>query len=549
MPYRARRASGYVRSVIGRMQAGIERRHANWRPDTVRGRKRKCSKQCRSCSASQRRARPRIGVIDVGSNSVRMVVFLAETRIPAVLFNEKALCGLGSDLEQTGRLSPEGRALALAALKRFSGLAAGIGVDEMSAIGTAALRDAVDGPEFVAQVAAETGLRIEVAEGRDEARLAAQGVLLGDPWAHGLVADMGGASLELVRVDAAAAAPIGEGVTTRLGALRLLSQLGDEKPSVVVARIDAEIEAALDKVGLDAPPKTLYGLGGSFRTFARAWMELKGYPIRVLQGYALPYSEAVEAADWVAKMKPVELRQIAAVSERRAQVTPAASLALGRLLRSAKPERLVISAFGLREGAYWERLPSELKSADPLLDASERIEALQARAPGLGAELAAFLRPALAGFPEEERRLAEAACRLADACWRTHPDYRAVTTVELVTRNAFGGVDHPGRVFIAAALLHRYKGGRKAARLEPALSLASPESLERAEALGRGMRFGSALAGAAQGVLPGLMLAVEGGRLILRPTRGGAIFGGEEVVRKMEAFATSLKLEPIFEPA
>lgn len=486
----------------------------------------------------------RIAVVDVGSNSVRMVVFLAETRIPAVLFNEKALCGLGEELELTGRLSPDGRRLALAALTRFSALADEMRADALMAIGTAAVRDAADGPDFVAEVARTTGIEINVATGIDEARLAAQGVLLGEPDACGLAADLGGASLELVGVDARAEGPVGAGVTTPLGALRVLTQIEADGRSKTTARIDATLDEALGALaGAQEAPPSLYALGGSFRAFAGAWMQLSGYPLRVLQGYSLPLEEAVSGAERIAKTKPADLRQISGVSERRARVTPAACLVLSRLLRKVRPERLVVSAFGLREGAYWERLTAELKRADPLLDASAQIERLQARSPGFGRELFGWLRPALSDLDATEARLAEAACLLADAGWRTHPDYRAVTVLELVTRNAFGGVDHVGRAFIAAALLHRYKGGRKAARIEPALALASSTNIQRAEALGRGMRLGVALAGAAPGVLPKIDLQRDATMLTLGVRAGASLLGGEEVARRLDAFASALGLE------
>lgn len=487
----------------------------------------------------------RIAVVDVGSNSVRMVVFSADTRVPAVLFNEKALCGLGAELEATGRLSESGKDLAMRALSRFADLAQKMGVRQVIAIGTAALRDADDGRAFAEQAEAATGLRIEIASGADEARLAAQGVLLGDPRAKGLVADLGGASLELVEINSAAARPTGAGVTTPLGALRVLSQLESRGRSDVIKRIDAEIETARGGLGAAASrPETLYALGGSFRAFAGAWMELRGYPLRVLQGYSLPYDEALEAAEWLSKVKPPQIRQISGVSEQRAAVTPAACLTLWRLVRQVKPKTISISAFGLREGAYWERLSPELAAADPLLDAVAHIEARQARTPGFGAELFAWLAPVLTAFSTEELRLAQAACALSDAGWRTHPDYRAMTVLELVTRNAFGGVDHKGRAFISAALLYRYKGGRKAAKMEPAFHLLSEDRRARAEALGRGMRLGATISGATMGVLPALRLAADGERLSLRAPTGDALVGGEEVSKRFATFAAALNLTP-----
>ncbi len=187
----------------------------------------------------------RVGVVDVGSNSVRLVVYEALSRSPAYFFNEKVLCGLGAELTETGRLAPKGRERALAALRRFAALAERMRVDALDGVATAAVREASDGAEFVEEVAAKTGIRLRVASGEDEARLAAQGVLMGWPDAEGVVADLGGASMELARVGNGV---VTGGMTLPLGPLRLAG-LKD------AAAQDAEIERALEGAGeiLGAP--------------------------------------------------------------------------------------------------------------------------------------------------------------------------------------------------------------------------------------------------------------------------------------------------------
>ncbi|MGL4280840.1 MAG: exopolyphosphatase, partial [Albidovulum sp.] len=122
------------------------------------------------------RALDRIGVVDVGSNSVRMVVFDGAARSPAYFYNEKVMAGLGQGLAETGRLNPKGRERALAALKRFAALAKGMSLPPLPCVATAAVREAADGPEFQAQVERETGLKLWVIDGQEEARLSAQGV-------------------------------------------------------------------------------------------------------------------------------------------------------------------------------------------------------------------------------------------------------------------------------------------------------------------------------------------------------------------------------------
>lgn len=174
----------------------------------------------------QARALSRVGVIDIGSNSVRLVVFDGAARSPAYFYNEKILCGLGAGLRETGRLNPEGKVRAMSALRRFSRLAEGMGIAPLTNVATAAMRDAEDGAEFSAEIEAETGMAINVIDGEEEARLSAQGVLLGWPEADGLVCDIGGSSMELAEVSNG---KIGKRLTSPLGALALDGIKGGRK--------------------------------------------------------------------------------------------------------------------------------------------------------------------------------------------------------------------------------------------------------------------------------------------------------------------------------
>ncbi|MGD1869615.1 MAG: exopolyphosphatase [Neomegalonema sp.] len=475
----------------------------------------------------------RVGVVDIGSNSVRLVVFDGAARSPSVFFNEKVLCGLGEELQTTGRLAEAGKARARAAIRRFAALSERMNLTALIAVGTAALRDAEDGPEFVARVAAETGLSIQVAEGVDEARLSAQGVLLGDPEAHGVIADLGGASMELVFVKDG---EVGSGVTTPLGPLRLNRIRGDHTKHVDAARKKSVSRRLLK-------PPALYVLGGSWRALINAHMAQTDYPLRVLHGYALDLDEAIATAEWGAHLTPDEVRDLAGCSERRARDVPESADVLSRLLRVIRPERLVLSAFGLREGILWEHLSEELRSQDPLVQVCERMERESGRMPGFGHELWSWLSPLFPEFDEPRRRLALAVCLLADVSWRTHPDYRARSCFELVTRNTFGGVDHAERLFVGAALLFRYKKGNRMVAEEPAVArLLSAEDLRQAEALGRGVRLGAMISAAAPGVLPNCPIEALSDGLKLTLPNVYAALEGEEVVRRLEAFAQALGL-------
>lgn len=477
-----------------------------------------------------------IGVVDIGSNSVRLVVFEDGVRSPDYFFNEKTICRLGEDMGTTGRLSASGRARALAALKRYGALAAGMGVGEIRAIGTAALREAEDGPEFRDQIEAETGFSVRVATGREEATLAAEGALFGWPGLSGVVADLGGSSLELAAVEGGR---IGGVVSSPAGHLRLAD------------RGSPEAERALSALGAAAGAFALSGdaeerlilVGGAWRALAKAHMNLEKYPFHVLQGYEMTVPEARSLCDWIAKASVEDMKRVAGVSNSRVGSIAAGALALERLLDTIRPGLVGLSAFGLREGLIHERMSPELKAADPLLSAARRIEARNARSPGFGAELFAWMTPIRSALAARRLRLAEAACLLHDVNWRSHPDFRAAACFGAVARANLGGVGHRGRLFICAALVHRYKGAGQNREAVEAIKRLDRDVRVEAEIVGRAARLGAMLSGSISGTLALCPLSREEKTLRLTFAPEAAAYAGERVKRRLDALADAMGLE------
>ncbi len=430
------------------------------------------------------KALKRVGVLDVGSNSVRMVVFDGAARSPAYFYNEKLLCGLGAGLNETGRLNPEGRRRALAAIKRFDILAASMGVSPLSAVATAAVRDAEDGPEFRAEVERETNIKLWVIDGAEEARLSAQGVMLGWPGANGIVCDIGGSSMELAEVGDGR---VGRRVTSPLGPLKLRDIKGGKK--AVNAHIRQVMTGLCEEMG--RKPKRLYLVGGSWRAIARLDMERRGYPLKVLHEYAMTPKAVRETVEWIAKSDAEEIRQLSGTSAERMALVPLASRVLRELVRQFGPKEIYVSSYGIREGLLYEQMPEKLRRRDPLIEAARFAEAKDARRPGFGKQLYEFLLPIFRNANHEKKRLVRAACLLHDVSWRAHPDYRHEVCFDNATRANLGGLDHQGRVFLGLALLHRYKNSRSGSRLEPLLGLLGDAEIAEAEALGKAMRFGA----------------------------------------------------------
>ncbi|TNF57773.1 MAG: Ppx/GppA family phosphatase [Rhodobacteraceae bacterium] len=430
------------------------------------------------------RALSRVGVIDIGSNSVRMVVFDGAARSPAYFYNEKIMCALGAGVSETGRLNPEGRRRALAAIKRFKLLAEGMDLPPLTAVATAAVRDAEDGADFREEVLRETGLRIWVVGGEEEARLSAQGVLLGWPGSYGLVCDIGGSSMELAEIRNGR---VGRRVSSSLGPLKLRAIKGGK--SGRKAHIKAEMEELARRLG---PQRDrLFLVGGSWRAIARIDMERRGYPLHVLHEYRMTATSVAETAKFIAGADLEALRVACGISDARMVLVPYAIEVLKRLVRTFKPKDIALSSYGIREGMLYEQMPQSLRDRDPLIEACRFAEAKDARLPGFGKTLYNFVMPLFRSAPPARKRLIKAACLLHDVSWRAHPDYRAETCFDNATRANLGGLKHSERVFLGLALLHRYRNNRNGTRFEDLYDLLSPEGQKQAEILGKAMRFGA----------------------------------------------------------
>ncbi len=489
------------------------------------------------------RALSRVGVVDVGSNSVRMVVFDGAARSPAYFYNEKIMCGLGKGLAETNRLNPEGRRRALDALKRFALLAKGMGIEKLTVVATAATREAEDGPAFQQEVLERTGLKIWVVDGDEEARLSAQGVLLGWPDAKGVVCDMGGNSMELARIENGT---VGRRATSPLGPFRLQQVPGGPKERAahinsILKGLQAEIRSEGERI---------YLVGGSWRVIARLDMERRNYPLTVLHEYRMMPKPLLDTLQWIQASDPAALRARTGTSAERMELVPLACEVLRDLIVMLKPSEIDVSAYGIREGLLYEVMPERLRQRDPLIEAARISEQTAARIPGTGKRLFEFLVPLFPGADVDRLRLIKAACLLHDTTWRAHPDYRAEACFDNATRANLGGLDHPGRVFLGLSLLHRYKNSRAGSRLEPLFRLLSDDQIQDAEILGKAMRFGAMFAAGDPAQAGKLDWQPRKRVLELQLTPDGHDLYGEVAQARLSSLALAMRAEiKVVEPA
>ncbi len=492
------------------------------------------------------RGREPLAVIDIGSNSVRLVVFEGCTRHPQVLFNEKVLCGLGLGVGATGRIDPRAADLAMATLERYVVLCRTMGVQAVEAVATAAVREAEDGALFIERVAREVGLAVQMLPGAEEARLSALGVLSAFPGADGLMGDLGGGSLELAELGSG---EVGRQASLSIGSVRLKGRYGDD-----IAATRGAVTAALDGVpwllSHDRGVANFYAVGGAWRALARVMMAHEHAVLPILQGFSVDGARARELARVIVRQEPESLARIPGVPAQRAELLPQAALVLDTLFARLAPARFVVSAFGLREGLLFASLPREERSADPFLAACRQIARRHERFPAHSQALLAWIAPLYEGpgapcapQPATERRLCEAAALLADISWRGHPDFRAERAVMEVLYGHFVGIDHAERAWLALVLntLYGASSGTSLARL--CRRLVDDAARRRAEILGAALRLAQRLSGGTREPLERTRIAIVEGRLTLMVESGAECLVNDVVERRLAALARRLGRE------
>jgi exopolyphosphatase/guanosine-5'-triphosphate,3'-diphosphate pyrophosphatase len=480
----------------------------------------------------------RKAVVDLGSNSVRLVVFEGDGRNPVTVFNEKAVLRLGRGLQATGKLPQAAMTQAYTVLSRYHAVARAMGAEVFEILATAAVRDAENGSVFADTIRGLLpGVTLRILTGEEEAALAAEGVLCGIPAAGGVMADIGGGSLELVPLEAGLA---GAARTLKLGVIRLAERSGND---LTRARAIAESDMASVEFLPQAAGRDLYLVGGAWRALARIHMAQIGYPLGLVHHYTIRHEEARDLASVIAGACKRALERLPGIPRRRIDDLPYAAIVLRRLLRLTAARRVVFCANGMREGWYLRQVTETVRREDPLLAASKDYAFRLGRDYAMGPALFGWTAALFAHESAEARRLREAACWLADIGSHDHPEYRTEQAFYRVLRQPGVGLDHHARAFLALTIALRYEAEPDAPFLMPARLLLDVASAHRAEVLGTALRLGFTLSAGTASLLAGTSLSLINQRLILRLETNGGVFAGEAIMRRLDRVAQALGLE------
>ena len=483
-----------------------------------------------------------VAIIDIGSNSVRLVAYDALSRAPTPLYNEKVLCGLGRNVLTTGRLSEEAVNRALGALARFRVLCGTMHISQIFVLATAAARDAENGPEFLKAAQEICGQEIQLLSGRREAELSALGVVSGFHAPDGVVGDLGGGSLELVDLRGSV---VGQGVTMPLGGLALMDLSGGslKKAGKIVREHMKKAGPQLDTL----KGRTFYAVGGTWRAIARLHQAARNYPVHVMHGYSVEPTDELSFLQVVEQSDASQLQDVEAISEARRPLLAYGALVLEEIIRVGRPREIAISASGVREGLLYEQLDKDARAVDPLIASTAELNALRSRSPEHGAELLAwsdaFVLSLESSETADERRLRHAACLLSDIGWRAHPDYRGEQSIALIQNAAFVGVDHPGRAYLALAVFFRHEGVA-AEKADPLLrAIAGPRLFERARLLGALLRVAFQNSAGMAGTLARMPVQMRDGRLVLTLPSEWQALNGDRTLNRLRGLGRLLGVE------
>jgi exopolyphosphatase/guanosine-5'-triphosphate,3'-diphosphate pyrophosphatase len=486
-----------------------------------------------------RRERSPYAVVDIGSNSVRLVVYDELGRAPLPRFNEKSLCRLAAGLDETGELAAEGVRRTVEATRRFRAIADAMGVVRIDVLATEATRRATNGGKLVAAIGREAGLDVRVLSGAEEASFAALGVISGFFRPTGVVGDMGGGSLELAVVaddrvgEPSASLPLGA-----LPAQALLSKHGEKAK----AAIDALLR---EKLPQDLTAPSFYAVGGGWRAFAKVHIAAARPPVDVVHGYTIDAREARSLAKRLWRLAPAALGKLPGVPSRRRSTLPAAALVLDRVLKRLAPERVVFSALGVREGWLYAQLPIEERYLDPLVEGAQIFGVPQMRVADFAPALASWTRDL---FPAETpgfERLRVAACALSDMAWRDQVDLRASESFRRLLHFPFIGIDHSDRAFLAATIHARYAGEPDDPTLSPAIGLLTSSARRQAEILGRAMLLGYRISGGVPGILASARLRIGAGSIRLEVSKAARVPDSEVVASRLQLLANAAGVDRI----
>ena len=479
------------------------------------------------------REKSHYGVIDIGSNSIRLVVYDGLNRAPFPRFNEKSMVALGAGMDADGCFSKDTISRALQAIRRLDAIAKAMQVKRVDVLATEAMRKALNGAELVDAITETTGLKTRVLTGEEEAFYAAHGVIAGFYQPNGMIGDIGGGSLEVAEVFSDR---VGERMCSMpLGALPVTAKM-EEGYGTAKKWVDQILNENLPPMLTDP---VFYAVGGGWRALARIHIAMTGQPINVVHGYEMSAKDLKSLAQTISQMSGDEVANLPDVPNRRIATLPASALVMARVLRKLMPESIAFSAYGLREGWLYQQLDTVEQYRDPLVEGAQDVGLPIARVPAFSEALSQWTADLFPGESQSEKRLRLAACALTDMAWREHEKIRATDCFLRLLQFPFIGLSHPERAFIAVAILARYDGKVDDMVKSTTAEYLTKNELRRAEILGRALLLGHRFSASVPAILHDSRLRIDADAIRLEIVNSESVPDSDAVQNRLRKLAKS----------
>lgn len=477
------------------------------------------------------KSKPLVGVIDIGSNSVRFVVYDGLKRVPRQLFNEKTSCGLGHGVAETGKLDKDAKEKTRRCMRRYMHLARTIGLKSLYAVATAALRDASDGREFVRELEKENKLKIDIISGEREAYLAAQGIIASMHQPDGVAADLGGGSLELVEL---ADTAITHQKTMPLGTLRILDECGSDPD-----KMRAHVRKVLAQTGwFRKHYKRFYAIGGGFRSIARVYMKMQHYPLSLVHHYEVRTDDLFPFLSHLLTLKDKELMAMKGLSSRRLEGFIPAVIVLEEILRATGARSVVFSNAGIREGLLYDLLPPDEHDTDALTASLSNLNERDVQDSAYTRALFRWQQPLFELESSALRRLRRAACQLNEIALPVSPEFRGLWAFEHLLQSSLYGVSHRERVLLALAMYYRYR--KKFTLNRTILGLLEKRDVQWAQLAGQSADMAFMLSAGTTEMLAQVRLEVTGGKVKLIGNDAALSMVPAAVTKRLEGLGDTL---------
>lgn len=476
-------------------------------------------------------------VIDIGSNSVRLVVYDELKRSPVSIFNEKALCGLAKNMAKSNHLNKKGVVSAKKAIARFVLICKMMHVKKINLFATSAVRDAHDGKQFVDDICKHHNINIEIISGEREAYLAGSGIVSSFVDAKGVVGDLGGGSLELIPVENN---QVLNGESHPIGPLRF--SLQQYKSNELWDKIKSRLDQSNVLPSLKG--KTFYAVGGAFRNIAKLHMHRIKYPLRVVHGYSITREEFLETLRVVSRMPESSLSKFPDLSKKRLEFLPFAAKMMEIVVTKSMPKNIVFSASGVREGYLFDSLSKNKRQDDVLISGCEDMIKRINRNPDYGKEVYDWLIPLFGELKDSDKHIVRAACILSEISCFEHTEYRGEMAYRRILDSSLQGLSHKERVFLAAILYSRYCFTVSSKDLGSIYSILSPSRKHVAKIIGNAIRLGKNISGSSLGVLTESTIRTTRTKLILKINDPFSSLKGETVMKRLTQLSNILDLKP-----